>query len=289
MSEASFIPKLSVDHESEKEAEKKFSIEQISDPESPSLKEFYEFLGTIFDPADLEPIESYQQELGRKDSDVHFLCFTAKDAKGKVVSCAYGSLIKDIFAGRFIATEVSQRGTGISQKINLSIIEEAKKIGEINSIVGEAVEQSESNWNRLEIFEAGNSARRLYYVNPNTGEPDSSQQVFYRLPPFEWNQDGTPVSDPRQTENLQIAVKGCMDKIPVEKLEEILRLWWQTWYVRPKEQFESDEAFKKHENYVMGVLENEIVKPMKDSGQEFIMPMSKKERLKKEDKKNEKL
>jgi hypothetical protein len=169
------------------------------------------------------------------------------------------------------------------------MIEEAKKIGEINSIVGEAVERSESHWNRLEIFEAGNSPRRIYYADSDTGKPDSTKQVFYRLPPFEWNPDGTPVSDPCQTENLQVAVKDYKDKIPVAKLEEILRLWWRTWYVRPKEQFESDEAFKKHEDYVMGVLENEIIKPMQDSGQEFVMPMSKEERLKEEDKNNEKL
>ena len=276
MSETSFLPKLP--NEPAKENEKKFSIEKITDPESLSLKEFHKFLGTIFDPAELEPIESYQEELGRQDPDVHFLCFTAKDAKGKIASCAYGSLIKDIFVGRFIATEASQRSTGVSQKINLEMIEEAKKIGEVNSIVGEAVERSESHWNRLEIFEAGNSARRLYYTAPNTEEPDPAKQVFYRLPPFEWNSDGTPVNDPRQTENLQIAVRGYKDKIPVEKLEEILRLWWRKWYVRPRVQFESDQAFEKHEAYVMGTLENEIIQPMKDSGQEFVMPMSKERR-----------
>jgi len=118
MSEASFIPKPPVDREPEKENEKKFSFEKIDNPEAPALKEFHNFLGTIFNPSELEPIESYQEELGRKDSDVHFLSFIAKDAKGKIASCAYGSLIKDIFAGRFIATEASQRSTGVSQKIN---------------------------------------------------------------------------------------------------------------------------------------------------------------------------
>jgi len=125
-------------------------IEKVTDPESPALKEFHKFLGSIFDQAELEPLESYQEELGRKDPEVHFLCFNAKDARGEMKSCAYGSLIKDLLVVRFLATEVTNRGTGISQKVNLRLIEEAGKLGEINSLVGEAVQLSEAYWNRLE-------------------------------------------------------------------------------------------------------------------------------------------
>lgn len=253
-------------------------MERVTDPESPALKEFHEFLGRIFDSAELEPLESYREELGRHDPDVHFLCFNAKDAKGEIKSCAYGSLIKDLLAVRFVATEVTNRGTGISQSVNWKMIEEAKKLGAINSIVCEAVERSEAYWNRLEIFEYGNSMRRIYYADP-TGQPDPAKQVYYRLPPFEWNSDGTPVNDPRQFENLQIAVRGHKDKIPVEKLKEILRLWWQKWYVRPRAQFESDQAFQKHEAYVMDTLENGIIQLVNDSGQEYVVPMSQAERL----------
>ena len=251
----------------------RMDIAQVTDPESPA--EFHEFLGSIFDPAELEPLESYQEELGRQDPDVHFLCFIAKDANGEIKSCAYGSLIEDLLAVRFLATEVTNRGTGISQSVNRRLIEEAEKLGQINAIVGEAVERSEAYWNRLEIFEAGNSMRRLYYADPITGQPDPKRQVYYRLPPFEWNEDGTPVSDPHQFENLQVAIRGCKDKIPVIELANILRLWWQKWYVRPRVQFESDEAFKRHKAYVMGIVENEIIQPMKDSGQEVVIPMSK--------------
>ncbi|MCK9186804.1 hypothetical protein M0P48_05230 [Candidatus Gracilibacteria bacterium] len=269
-----------IGHSSTKETEKKISIKRVTDPESIDLKKFHEFLGTIFNPAELEPLESFKEELRRQDPDNCFLCLIAKDKNGNVISGAYGSLIKDILAVRLLATETKQQGTGVTKKIDESFLEEITKLGELNSVVGEAVDEAEAFFNRISLFESSNSARRLYYTDPNTSEPDFSKQIFYRLPPFEWNPDGTPVNDPHYVENLQVAIKGHKDKIPVIKLEEILRLWWQKWYIRPKEQFESNGAFQKHQDYVMGVLENEIIKPIKASRQEFVIPVAKKERLK---------
>lgn len=236
------------------------TAEIITNPESRTLVDFHEFLGHFFKPEEIEPLEVWQKELANKNPDVRYILTALRDPKNqnKLVSAAYGSVQNKILAIRFTLTEVSYRATGISQKADDLLIEEAKifcekKGVELRAYICEAVSDSEGYWNRQEI-EKGNGMKRLY--SSKTGE-----EVNYELPPLAWNKDGTPSMN-GILEHLQVAVKGFSEKIPVLVLEKILKDWWNEWYIRPREQFESDEAWKLHKKTVWDILENKILAPM---------------------------
>ena len=97
--------------------------------------------------------------------------------------------------------------------------------------------------------------RRLYF-----GE--GGKEVHYEIPPLAWNKDGTPAQK-GVPEHLQVAVKGYPEKVPVPVLEGILKDWWKEWYIRPREQFESEEAWELHKKTVWGILENKVLAPMR--------------------------
>lgn len=275
----------------------KSTAEIITDPESPSLKEFHAFLVRSFKEGEVEPLETFKEEISRKDtpdSPGHFICVVLRDPLyGAIVSCSYGSVQNGTISLRFSLTEanlnvgnpeeqplgenqetsINYRGTGISQEAERLTREEAQRYSEtqgknINAAIGEAVDASETHWNRIEI-EPKNGVRRLYH-------PATGQQVYYRLPPLTWNPDGTPESDDVITENLQVAMKGHPSQIPVEKLKEVLKDWWKAWYIRPKAQFKDEAAWQKHKKTVEDILQNEIIAPI--SQFEYLTPKSKAER-----------
>jgi len=269
--------------------------EVVMDPDSPSLANFHKLMTEIFKKGEVEPLKVFQEELARGG----FICIVMKDLlllrdvdedEGKdsntVVTGAYGSVQNGVLAIRFTATESNQviintqdgdeigtafkngefvgyRNAGIGEKADRALIEEAKKEsmknGEpLRALVAECVAPSEAFWNRCEI-EPGNGMKRLY-------APDTNEQVYYRLPPLEWNRDGTPTSDEIITENLQVAFAGHPHQVPVEMLIEALRSWWKSWYFRPRDMFESDEAHKKHTETVEAILKNEVIAPLKKHG-----------------------
>lgn len=273
------------------------------DPESFSSSGFYKLLQRNFKPDELEPLEVFQRELSHNSDPnpkVNFICVVFPTTDDKAVSGSYGSVQNNIFAMRFTVTEAEfpgfpyspkqdergytglrgYRGTGISRKTDSLLLEEAKKIAqqqyekgltndpEIKVLIGECVVRSEAYWNGHEI-EKGNGMRRLYH-------PDSGQQMYYRLPPLKWNKDGTPVSYEAVEENLQIAMKGFPERIPVVKLAEILRTWWEAWYIRPKEMFDDEAAWERHKSFVMKILEEEILAPIQKY--EFLNLVSRDER-----------
>lgn len=262
------------------------TAEVITDPESPSLQEFHNFLSNTFKEGEVEPLDVFKEELSRNENEntnsaAHFICVVLRDPlHGAIVSCAYGSVQNGTIAIRFTLTEsnlylgkpndnpinqgdnnnfINYRGTGISQEADKLLIEEAqshtqKQGKDCDTIVAEAVERSESYWNKVEI-EPENGLRRLY-------NPENGTQIHYRLPPLSWNPDGTPESDDVITENLQVAIKGHPSQIPVEKLKEVLKDWWAAWYIRPKAQFQDEAAWEKHKKIAEDILENEIIDPI---------------------------
>ncbi len=236
------------------------NAEIITSPESQTLKDFHEFLGHFFKPEEIEPLEVWQRELANENPDTRYILTALRDPKdkNKLVSAAYGSIHNGILALRFTLTEVSYRATGISQKVDDLLIEEAKSFCEkkgieLNVYIGEAVEKSEGYWNRQEV-ESGNGMRRMYLPG--------GEEIYYELPPLAWNEDGTPAAD-GISEHLQVAVKDYPEKIPVPVLEGILKDWWSEWYIRPRDQFESDEAWEFHKKTVWDILENKILAPMR--------------------------
>ena len=137
----------------------------------------------------------------------------------------------------------------------------------MKAFVGETNDNVESFVNKLEI-EPGNMRRRLYLS-------EEGKEVHYEIPPLSWNLDGTPSME-GTPEHLQVAVKGYPEKVPVLVLEEILKDWWSEWYIRPKEQFESEAAWELHKKTVWDILENKILAPMRNVSE--LKLTSKKER-----------
>jgi len=277
----------------------KKSPEVVTDPNSPDLAGFHDLMTRIFNTGEVEPLEVFQKELAEsklEDAQIKYICIVMKDplldepdkdANGEkkintVVSGAYGSVQKGVLAFRFTATECDQviideqegdeigtafkngefvgyRNANIAEKADKALIHEAEKEslkkGEpLRALVGECVAPSEAFWNRCKI--AGNGMKRLY-------SPDTNEQIYYRLPPLEWNSDGTPTSNAIITENLQVAFAGHPNQVPVETLIEALRSWWKSWYFRPRDMFESDEAHAKHTETVKAILEDEVIAPLK--------------------------
>ena len=87
-------------------------------------------------------------------------------------------------------------------------------------------------------------------------------EIHYEVPPLAWNPDGTPAID-GISEHLQAVVEGYTEKVPVPVLEGILKDWWNEWYIRPRDQFQNDEAWELHKETVWGILENKILAPMR--------------------------
>ncbi len=272
--------------------------EIVTDPESPSLAEIHAFLTKNFKEGEVEPLEVFQAELASNEtpnSPSRFICVLLRDPEyNAVVSCAYGSVQNGIIAIRFTLTEshlhinktpdspmdrddsanfINYRGSGISQEADRLLIQAAQKHAqeqgqECEAVVAEAVERSERYWNEVEI-EPDNGLRRLY-------DPQTGKQIYYRLPPLDWNSDGTAANEDVMVENLQVAVKGHKNEIPTAKLAEILHNWWQVWYIRPESQFENKAAWERHKAKVEGILKDEILAPL--SKLEHVVPKSRADR-----------
>lgn len=236
------------------------TAEVITNPESETLKDFHKFLGHFFKPEEIEPVEVYQRELANQNPDVRYILTVLRDPKksDELISAAYGSVQSGILAFRFILTDPSYRATGISQEADKLLINEAdqfckQKGMELKAFVGETNDLVESFVNKIEI-EPNNARRRLYFGD--------GREVHYEIPPLAWSEDGTPIQE-GVSEHLQVAVKGYPEKVPVPVLESILKDWWNEWYIRPRDQFASDEAWELHKKTVWDILENKILAPMR--------------------------
>lgn len=250
------------------------TAEVITSSGSQTLIDFHKFLGQFFKPEEIEPLEVFQIELANKNPDVLYVFTALRDPakQNALVSAAYGSVQEGILAIRFTLTETSYRSIGISQKADELLIKKAEEFckekgKELSAYICEAVEMSESYWNRQEI-EEGNGMKRLY-------SSEDGEEVHYELPPLAWNPDGTPATD-GSSEHLQVAVKGYPEKVPVLVLEKILKDWWNEWYIRPRDQFDNEEAWELHKKTVWDILETKILAPIR--GVEELTLISKKER-----------
>ncbi len=242
--------------------------EVITDPESQTVQDFHEFLCKHFKQEEVEPVDVFRRELAsnsNSDANARYLCTALRGEKNNLISAAYGSVQGGVLAIRFTLTEISDRGTGVSQKADALLVDEAEKFCtakglDLRAYVGEAVDRSESYWNNMEI-ESGNGMRRLYATG---------SEIHYEIPPLAWNSDGTPAQDGID-EHLQVAVKGCSERVPVEVLQQILKDWWSQWYIRPRDQFESDAAWYDHQRVVWDILEIKILAPIRGAGELVLM------------------
>lgn len=224
--------------------------EIVRDSHSIALDQFYDLLGREFGEAELEPKKVFEREI----SDGTCICVLAK----VLASAAYGSVHIEssgngaFLAIRFTLTEASLRSSGISQIADEELIRQAQtKCSEfqkpLNYLICEAVNRSESYWNNVKITPDGSGMKRIF-------SPEG-EEIYYKLPPLEWNEDGTPVADGAR-EHLMITGQNS---ISTETLVNILRPWWQSWYVRPASDFMNLEAFELHKATVQDVLENQII------------------------------
>jgi len=237
--------------------------EVIIGPDSPALEDFHDFLGKVFDPNEIEPLEVFQREMMNEKPATRYILTALRDPdhEDRLVSAAYGSVQNGVLAVRFTLTEAgeakSYRGKGLSQVADQALIKEAEAYSlkegvQLKALIGECVELSEGYWNTQEI-EPGNGMKRMYL-------PDGSE-MHYELPPLSWNKDGTPASN-GIPEHLQLALRGSTETVKVAELENTLRSWWAEWYIRPRDQFDSDEAWQKHQQTVWKVLDEKVLAPL---------------------------
>ena len=253
------------------------SAETVTDPTSDTLKAFHQMLSRHFQEEECEELETFQHELARnlRDPDVRFICVAMRDGK-RIVSGAYGSAQDGILAVRFTVTEEPYRGKGISQRASQLLVDAARDFSaarglELHTIAGECLDRTEAYVNGL-CIEPGNPRRRLYL---QSADGRSYSELHYEIPPLAWNRDGTPVRD-GAVEHLQLAIAGQATEVSPAMLESILRRWWEVWYIRPLADFESPQAWQRHQQHVWDILENRILKPIRlEKG---LVPLSKERR-----------
>jgi len=262
----------------------------ITDPRSQDLIDFHALLVKAFAEGEVEPLSVFQKELGDKsDPCVQFICTCLRDEAERLISGAYGSVQTsaaydsvqrgngdNILATRFTLTEAYQRGRGISQAADYMLIEQAKAFcrahGEkLTAMVAECVEDSEGYWNRMMRLD-GIPMRRLYAKLAD----DLLEEIVYRIPPLEWNPDGSAVSDEVIPEHLQVALSGCRDAVPVDRLSEVIKSWWRAWYIRPEGDFNSSASHEHHISIVNQVLNDAVLGPL--SKHKTLIPLSRNDR-----------
>ena len=242
-------------------------VDVITDPDDQYLIDFHRLLTNNLRPQEVEPLDIFQAELeSNQKNPKHFFILTViqdeTDPNKPIKDTAYGSVIEDeILAFRFTKNEAEHRGAKASYRAENLLIKEGRnycqeKGNSLKVIVVEGINGSESYWNGLEI-EEGNSMRRLFYRT----RKGNLKEMYYQIPPLEWNPDGTPAGD-GIAEHLHVAFADYPNSIPTDLLAETLHALWREWYIRPQEQFESDAAWEKHKATVFGILERKILKPL---------------------------
>jgi hypothetical protein len=233
----------------------------VRDPGSRLLAEFYDMLIRYFDTMELEPLNTFQDEIRSNSSAnaaAEYLCVVFRDParQDKIISGTYGSVQKGVLAIRFTVTEDdgedgehTYRGSGLSQAINRILVEEAKEYCRRKGVrlygcYAECVDRSESFWNR-------------WFTPPLTRLYASSvagpSEIFYELPHIgKWSDDGLPI-DPEspQFEHLQISHVDHQTEIPVDVVERLLMIVWREWYVKSPQYFRDRSAWTRHQHAVI--------------------------------------
>lgn len=228
---------------------------------SDEMGHFHQLLLGEFKPGEVEPIEVFEHELDRGD-------FILTSVAGPIdnpamISCAYGSVVplnekEGILAIRFTLTEVTARGSGVSQVADRLLITEASRLLAedqlaLKCLICEGVECSEQYWNRIGVTQ-DEGMKRIYGVLPS-GE---LEEIAYSLPPLEWNSDGSPIGE-GIPEHLMILWRGSPDAVQTSDLKDVLKAWWDQWYNRPVENFDSTDAHRKHTQFVEQFLADNVV------------------------------
>ncbi|MBI2463968.1 hypothetical protein HYV57_03360 [Candidatus Peregrinibacteria bacterium] len=246
------------------------AVELVCDPESPLIQEFYNKLVSFFQETEVEPLETFKQEIRSGKCSL----FVIKNLKGEIIDFAYGSLIsyaedKNLLAFRFTGAEVDpliQPGQGADQRL----IEHFQRESSVDALLVEATsKKAGKRWYRVKV-EEGNGMQWVYIPSGDSMNFGLSDvPIDYFLPPFEWNSDdGTPCDAQLllkpQSEYLQLAFKGSSDSISIEELRALLTALWESWYIRPKNEFDNDDAWQKHKAIVMALLNDKILKPLEN-------------------------
>jgi hypothetical protein len=247
---------------------------QVNNPESPLLRDFVKTITKNFKPGEVEEYGTFKRELSLSNSEsipAKFIFVAAGDPltddKTRIISGAYGSLQGETVAVRLAYTDPSWRATGISQEVNSIFVdtareESASRGSKVKIMVGECVDKSETYWNSLGM-------KRLFFA-------DSGKEFSYFMAPTSWNRDGTPKSD-CINEHLQIALldNPAAKSIKTTDVRSAITELYNAWYIRPREDFNSNAAHKLHLDTVNTHLKS-ILAPLE--GKEVLDLKTKEER-----------
>ena len=253
----------------------------ISDVNSPEFKIFHEFLTRELH-GQVESLDVLKREL--LDPSFIFIAVTSEPPSEQVaptfISGAYASVVplnsnSAILAVRFAFTVEQARGSGVSLVTIDRLIAESRRVAELQSrtikcMVGEAIESSEHFVNKIELF-PGHGRKRLYIDQPGR----VYKELAYSLPALEWHADGTPKSAPIDDHLMLAHVESATD-ISASNLIKCTRAFWNQWYLRPSEDFESDQAWRRHKIELKRHFDSVLVRQL--AGVEKLILLSANER-----------
>ena len=261
----------------------------ISDPDSAEFKAFYQGLVGELN-GQVEAFEVLVREM--QDPSFIFIAVTdgpiSKRQPPKLLSAAYASLVEldnkeTMLAVRFAFTVEEARGSGVSLVTYDRLIIEAQRLANLKahtltSTIGEAVDSSERFLNKVELAPGYN--RKRMYVELLDG---NYEEFRYALPPLEWNRDGTPKTA-AINEHLMFAHTESSSEVSVPMFVDSVRSWWNQWYLRPREDFESEQAWALHKDLLNQFFERTIVEPLKNVNKLILLSANEREILRLEGK-----
>lgn len=240
------------------------------------LKAFHDLLRKEFKNTEVEPIEVFEQEL----STGNFILGLVYES-AELLSGAYGSVFNldeksSALAIRFTFTEIKARGTGVSQVADKLLIEKSADISShkkrsLRCLICEGVEKSEHYWNTIGIND-DQGMKRVY------GELSSNvlEEIQYIMPPVEWNKDGSPRGN-GEKEHLMVLWKESPNEIRTSDLILILKAWWNQWYKRGIEHFDSETSRRKHTEFVDSFLMEKVISPLRNYSKFYLLSREERE------------
>ncbi|MBI5758355.1 MAG: hypothetical protein HZA46_07550 [Planctomycetales bacterium] len=248
----------------------------ITSPDDPLLERFHsELLIPYLGEEVVEPLSILAREIASTQiggRPVRFLCLVLKDLsdEGAIASGTYASVQDGVLAKRFTVTREKYCGTGITERINALLLQEAvsvcKTMGTpLRSCFAECVTSAEEYVNRI----VDPPLCRVYVAQDN-----GFCEMHYELPHLgEWDaHTGEPADPVSDTESIHLHLSdlsavGEARTLTVNRVEEVLTSVWKTWYLKDRVRFATDAAWERHRQLLMDeTLVGQILSPLRLAG-----------------------
>lgn len=243
-----------------------FQIHQIRNPEDPRLNNVLQFLSVEFDPAVLNDTESFKRKLigiteyGKPRPA--YRCFYITNPDDEIIGVRVAEqipLIKDgepqpgesIFYAIYIVLKKKYRGsTNIPTEVYAASLmdaaEMAYKTGQsVEYMIAECSKDTEKLQNRIGL-------KRVYLKNKN----GALKEIEFYQPPMQFKKDTGKADSETSAEHLMIMKTNGSEMTKEEVYNTTASLFNQYRSNHPREYFDSDQAFQKHEEIFDKILQD---------------------------------